>query len=110
MGCPPHAKLLAHARDELAPSDATRLDAHLAECGACLDAYVELGKNAPLPKIPGCHVVEELGRGRFGVVYKAWWLEEQPRLVALKILSNPGDMEVSRFEREIAVLRKIRSP
>ncbi len=110
MGCPPHARLLAHARDELAPAEATRLDGHLSDCGTCLDTYIELGKNAPMPKIPGCHVVKELGRGRFGVVYKAWWLEERPRLVALKILSNPGDMEVSRFDREIAVLRKIRSP
>jgi len=55
-------------------------------------------------------VVCEIGRGRFGVVYKAWWMKDTPRLVALKILTVAGDMEVHRFDREISVLQRIESP
>ncbi|MCH8147721.1 MAG: protein kinase [Planctomycetes bacterium] len=55
-------------------------------------------------------MVSEIGRGRFGVVYKAWWVKDAPRIVALKILSGASAMEINRFDREIAVLRKIDSP
>ena len=44
------------------------------------------------------------------MVYKAWWLRGKPRIVALKVLTSAGGMEKSRFDREIAVLRRIDSP
>ncbi len=108
--CPTVDTLTEHARNGLAPQETVRVDAHLAQCRSCLDRFVELGRRSLAPEIPHCHVVKEIGRGRFGVVYKAWWLKDKPRLVALKVLSCSGEMEKSRFEREIAVLKKIDSP
>ncbi|MBI4717245.1 MAG: protein kinase [Planctomycetes bacterium] len=108
--CPEPPSLAAHARSELTGIEASGLDQHLAACRSCLDHYLELGRRSIAPEIPGCHVVKEIGRGRFGVVYKAWWLAGEPRLVGLKILSSAGEMERSRFDREIAVLKRIDSP
>lgn len=108
--CPDPVKLAEYARNNLGREDTPALDEHLAACRACLDRFLELGKRSLVPDIPGCHVVKEIGRGRFGAVYKAWWLKDKPRTVALKILTCPGEMEKSRFDREIAVLTKLDSP
>ena len=108
--CPPAADLSYHARAELPCGDAARLDRHLGECPPCLRTFLESAHETLVPQIPDCHVVSEIGRGRFGIVYKAWWLKDPPRVVALKVLSGAGQMERSRFEREIAVLKKIDSP
>lgn len=108
--CPEAARLAAFCRDALSPQTAATVERHLAACRPCRERYSELGRGALGPDIPECFVVKELGRGRFGVVYRAWWLTRPPRLVALKVLASAGRMEASRFEREIAVLKRIDSP
>ena len=108
--CPDSLTLEAHARDNLPSHAAATLDRHFCECRSCLNRYFELGKPFFAPEISGFQIVKEIGRGRFGVVYKAWWLQDKPRIVALKVLSYGGQMEKTRFEREIAVLKKIDSP
>jgi hypothetical protein len=110
VGCPDHAKLEAYAQNDLAPEDAAILERHLAGCQACLNRYLKRAESKAAVNIPNCHVVKEIGRGRFGVVYKAWWIRDEPRIVALKVLSIAGDLEESRFDREIAVQKKIESP
>ncbi|UCE61698.1 MAG: serine/threonine protein kinase, partial [Phycisphaerales bacterium] len=86
------------------------VEEHLSRCERCLDDLVSKGQDHSLPSIENCHIVGELGSGRFGVVYKAWWLKDEPRLVAVKCLSFAGAMERERFEREIKVLTEIDSP
>jgi len=108
--CAEFVELVQHARGELDRNSAAKLDEHLTDCRSCLDLYIERVKPPLAPDIPFCHVVREIGRGRFGVVYKAWWLKDKPQRVALKVLGCAGDMEKSRFVREIAVLSKIDSP
>ncbi len=109
-GCPDPARLAEHAQDALPPADATVFDRHLAECRRCLHHFLELGKRSLAPEIPHCYIRKEIGRGASGVVYKAWWLKGEPRIVALKVVSCAGDMEKDRFDREIAVLQRIDSP
>ncbi len=108
--CPGEQKLARYAQNELPQTEASVVDDHLSGCRSCLHRFLELGKRSQAPDIPGCHIVKEIGRGRFGVVYKAWSLGAAPKIVALKVLSFPGEMETSRFEREIAVLKRIDSP
>jgi len=108
--CPGEQKLARYAQNELPQTEASAVDDHLSGCRSCLHLFLELGKRSHTPEIPGCHIVKEIGRGRFGVVYKAWSLGASPKIVALKVLSFPGEMETSRFEREIAVLKRIDSP
>ena len=109
-GCPTDEQIEAYAEQNRLLVDSRVLDHHFAACRSCLDRYLDLGRRSLAPEVPGCRIVREIGRGRFGVVYKAWWLGESPQLVALKVLSCPGEMEQSRFDREIAVLRKLDSP
>lgn len=108
--CPDPQDIEAHSRGKLDSKFATRLELHLAACRDCLGQLVQLGQREALPAVKAYHLISELGRGRFGVVYKAWWLSRTPTLVALKLLSFKGDMERNRFEREIKVLRQIDSP
>lgn len=108
--CPPQSDLTAHARNRLSPGQASELDDHLTRCSSCFDQYFKEQTDTSFPAVPGFRIVRELGRGRFGVVYKAWQLETRPRVVAIKILTSLGDMEQHRFERECAALQHIDSP
>ncbi|MCC7290977.1 MAG: protein kinase [Phycisphaerales bacterium] len=103
-------QLAEYAARSLPPEQVDAVERHLCMCRACLDGMISKLPQKPLAGAPDCHVVAELGRGSAGVVYKAWWMKDTPRLIALKILSGGGDMGPSRFDREIAVLRKLNSP
>src|SRR5262245_24227549 len=65
-----------------------------------------------LPAVPGYEVLDELGRGGMGVVYRAW----QPgpnRLVALKMLragDDAGPAELARFRTEAEAVGRLRHP
>ena len=108
--CPDAAVLRRLAKESAVSPETDRLEQHLADCPTCLARFLDACAPSPTPRIPDVRVINEIGRGRFGVVYKAWWLKNRPRIVALKILSGASDMEIHRFDREIAVLRKIDSP
>lgn len=71
------------------------------------------GKSAPaLPKIPGYHVIRELGRGGMGVVYLARDEHDGVR-VALKTVAPavaPSRSMIERFLREAKILKHLRHP
>jgi tetratricopeptide (TPR) repeat protein len=67
---------------------------------------------AAVPAVPGYEVLEELGRGGMGVVYKARQLGLE-RLVALKMIlaaSAAGAEQRARFQTEAEALARVRHP
>jgi len=108
--CPQLATLDRYLRGELALAQEEALECHLTDCRSCVARMLGLGQKDSMPVVEHCHIVRELGRGRFGVVYKAWWSKDKPRLVALKWLTSAGYIERQRFSREIEVLKRINSP
>jgi serine/threonine protein kinase len=64
----------------------------------------------PMPAaldLQGYTILDVLGRGGMGVVYKGWQVQLD-RCVAIKMLSNGGSTE--RFRREAKLIAKISSP
>jgi len=108
--CPTAEAHNDYVRDRLAPDRLRAVEGHLATCPYCAESLLSIGQDESFPVFERCRIIKELGSGRFGVVYKAWWLKDKPRLVALKCLSFSGQMERERFEREVKVLTQINSP
>ncbi|MGI9470257.1 MAG: serine/threonine-protein kinase, partial [Rubripirellula sp.] len=67
------------------------------------------GKVRKPPQLPDINVIEELGRGGFGVVYRAFD-EKHNREVALKTLQRMGPNDLVRFKNEFRALADIAHP
>ena len=67
-------------------------------------------ETGPLPVIPGCEVLELLGRGGMGVVYRARQLA-LGRQVALKMIQTGGDKHyAARLRAEASALARLQHP
>lgn len=106
--------------EDLCPDDVDRLErlreriANLRRGYQFLDALEAMGPSAPpptagLPEVEGFDVLEEVGRGGMGVVYRAWQggLE---RFVALKMIAPGGAGGVSRFLEEARAIAALSHP
>lgn len=71
------------------------------------DSMAETG---PLPNIPGCEVLELIGRGGMGVVYRARQLT-LGRQIALKMVQTKGDSRyAARLRAEASALARLHHP
>src|SRR5262245_19300067 len=71
-----------------------------------------MGPQGEWPTIPGYEILEELGRGGMGVVYKARQVDFN-RLVALKLIRDgalAGPQERARFRIETEAIARVRHP
>src|SRR5262249_26398995 len=71
-----------------------------------------LTPGGPPPPVPGYDVLDEIGRGGMGVIYKARQ-HGAGRIVALKMLSagaHAGPSELKRFRTEVDAVSRLRHP
>lgn len=81
---------------------------HLEHCELCRTAFRQLTAER-FPKIRNYTVLREIGRGGFGVVYKAVHHGKE-RIEALKVLSGKTARRTAYFENEVHVAAKLRHP
>jgi tetratricopeptide (TPR) repeat protein/predicted Ser/Thr protein kinase len=138
LACPGEALLHDYHARALPPVDVARLEAHFAACPACQarsaalvaehETWVARLRAAgapppgPLPpaaglglrpeSIPGYEILEEIGRGGQGLVYRAVQRSTK-REVALKVLREgpyAAPAARRRFEREVELVAALRHP
>jgi WD40 repeat protein len=107
----PTADATAPVRDTLRERPAALSSAHLGQTQETLTFLMSAAAPAapPRPVVPGYEILDELGHGGMGVVYKARQAGLQ-RLVALKMIlggahANPG--ELARFRREAEAVARL---
>lgn len=85
-------------------------DRILAELPMMAALEVDLGsKPIPLPKIPEYQLIEEIGHGTSGVVYKA--KHESGKIVAIKLVRFDRELpNFARLDREIESLSRLSHP
>ncbi|MFQ3649545.1 MAG: serine/threonine-protein kinase [Gemmataceae bacterium] len=61
----------------------------------------------PLPRLEGCDLLDELGRGAMGIVYRGWQRAAK-RPVAVKLL--PPDVPLGRVRNEVQAVSRLHHP
>lgn len=82
--------------------------AHLETCIACRERYRQLTADR-FPNIPEYTIVDLIGQGGFGAVYRAVSHIKQ-RTEALKVHSHPTRLNVAAFENEVRLVASLKHP
>ena len=121
--CPGHDELADYLAEILTEFETERIRAHLDTCVECRAALETLAgarrppnmsvADAPaLESLGEYQLVEKIGAGGMGTVYKAWHTELE-RMVALKVLCEDqmqDDRAVARFRREMKAVGRFDHP
>lgn len=86
----------------------SRLFEHLEICDACRRRHQALD-GGQFPRIENYTVIERIGRGGFGVVYRAIHHAKQ-RTEALKVLYATTPLRAAYFENEVHLIASLRHP
>jgi len=98
----------ALAHEELSDAERDQAEQHVAQCASCRALYRQLTVNR-LPRIRNYTILTELGRGGFGIVYKAVH-HGKGRCEALKLLFGRTAQRTAYFENEVRLVAQLRHP
>jgi tRNA A-37 threonylcarbamoyl transferase component Bud32 len=96
------------AADEITAEDRVRAEKHLEACEDCRSLFRQRTAER-FPAFAGYTIIAEVGRGGFGVVYKAFSHGKQ-RIEALKVLFGETELREAYFENEVRFAAKLRHP
>lgn len=100
------AELLAHER--LSPAQKRHEQLHLERCESCRTAFRRITAGW-LPHVRNYTILEQIGKGGFGVVYKAIHHQKQ-RTEALKVHFGKTPLRAAYFENEVRLIARLRHP
>ncbi|HUU95486.1 MAG TPA: protein kinase [Phycisphaerae bacterium] len=106
--CPHREAVEALAHDALPDDQRPHAQQHLEYCERCRPFFREQ-TSAWFPTLENYTVVEKIGEGGFGVVYKAVHHAKQ-RTEALKILFGRTPLRTAYFENEVHLIARLRHP
>lgn len=106
--CPPDSDLVALIDGAAEQTPASKTIAHLEICNACRIRFRTLAGDE-FPQFGSYTVVGRIGRGGFGVVYRAVHHVKQ-RSEALKVLYERSPRRAAFFENEVHLVASLRHP
>ncbi|QOJ14393.1 MAG: protein kinase [Planctomycetia bacterium] len=102
----PSVEALAH--DRLDPAARSGVHHHLESCEACRSAFRRI-TSGWLPHVRNYTILEQVGKGGFGVVYKAVHHQKQ-RIEALKVHFGRTPLRAAYFENEVHLIARLQHP
>ncbi|MBK8915210.1 MAG: protein kinase [Phycisphaerales bacterium] len=102
----PSVEALAH--DRLDPSERPGVHHHLESCESCRSAYRRITAGW-LPHVRNYTILEQVGKGGFGIVYKAVHHQKQ-RIEALKVHFGRTPLRAAYFENEVHLIARLEHP
>lgn len=103
--CAHTERVQALARGDVPPAEWATLERHLEQCAACRQIYRQETEGR-YPRFRNYTILGEVGKGGFGVVYKAVHHGKE-RIEALKVLFAKTAQREAYFENEVHVVARL---
>lgn len=106
--CPQRSAVEALSHDRLPAELRPAAQRHLETCATCRTLFRRT-TSGWLPHVRNYTILEQVGRGGFGAVFKAVHHQKQ-RIEALKIHSGRTKLRAAYFENEVRLIARLRHP
>lgn len=106
--CPIPDLIECFARGEAPPERRAEIEQALERNAGCRELFRQLTEGK-YPQLPNYTIIDQIGKGGFGVVYKAIHHEKE-RAEALKVLFGGARGLATYFENEVHLIAKLRHP
>lgn len=106
--CPQRELIEAFAHDKLDEAQRRQAESALQQSEACRELFRQLTAGR-YPRLPNYTIIGQVGKGGFGVVYKAVHHAKE-RTEALKVLFSKTPLLTEYFQNEVHLIARLRHP